>query len=135
MSTAPSIRPWIMSARHWARVAYVVLICVFVLGVIAQLFLVGLSIFMSPSWWIPHRTFGRSFGGLMPLMLVLTIAGGLPRRVLGLTGLLLVLYILQIVLLIMPVRGAATLHPVNALAIFGVAVTLADRSLRLVQRR
>jgi uncharacterized protein DUF6220 len=135
LSTSPSIQPWIMATRHWARVGYVVLICVFVLCVMAQVFLVGLSIFVSPSWWISHRAFGRAFGGLLPLMLVLAIAGGLPRRVLGLTGLLLVLYVLQIALLAMPIPGAATLHPVNAFAIFGVAMTLAHHSMRLVQRR
>jgi hypothetical protein len=47
---------------HWARMAYLVVAWSFVVAVIAQVFLAGLSLFASTANWGAHREFGDSSG-------------------------------------------------------------------------
>jgi mercuric ion transport protein len=115
----------------WQRVAprgYLVLVCLFVLCVLLQVFLAGVSIFVSASWWEIHKRFGESFGALTILLLLLCIAMRPKRSVIWLTGLLVVLYSLQYLFIELAGRLSipwlSALHPVNALVIFWLAVTL-----------
>jgi uncharacterized membrane protein len=76
------------------------------------------------------------FGTLMGLVVLLGLLAGLaarlPRRLLGLTGLLFVLMLIQMVLAGVgdseSMRWLAAAHPVNALLLTGVAIALAIRS-------
>lgn len=123
----------------WARIGYLVVAWVFVAFVLIQVFLAGLSIFVGPSGWARHASFGHLFGYLCLALLALVLLGRLPRLMIALTVLLLVLYACQYVLIEVPPRigipALSALHPVNALIIFGVSFWLARRSLGFLPRR
>jgi hypothetical protein len=118
--------------RHGARVGYVLVAWVFVLFVMVQVFLAGLSIFVGPAGWPRHVEFGHYFGPLSLALFVLALVGRLPRRAVLLTVLLMLLYSLQYVFVEVPPRVGlpelSALHPVNALLIFWLALSLALRS-------
>jgi hypothetical protein len=94
-----------------------------VAAVVAQFFFAGLGIFGATTLQA-HRTTGNLIGAASLLLLVLALVGMMGRMRIGLSALLFVLTIIQNLL----VRGpslVAALHPLNALAVLGVAVALA----------
>ena len=115
--------------RHFAQRGYLVGVLLFILCVLCQVFLAGMSIFVSPSWWGVHQRFGELFGSLTILLVLFAIAMQPQRSIIWLTILLVVLYSLQYLLIELPGRMSvpwlSALHPVNALVIFWIAVTLA----------
>lgn len=70
-----------------------------------------------------HRNFGYVFGWLTLVILVLALVGRMPRRITGLSALILVLFALQSVFVALrPAMPAlAALHPLNGFAILAVA--------------
>lgn len=118
----------------WIRIIYAAVAWLFVAGVLTQVFLAGLSIFASRIYWDIHNGLGYTIGFVPMPLIILAILSRLPRATIGLTGLLFVLSIIQTLLPSM--RGeapvVAALHPVNALAMFWVALALARRSLAFV---
>ncbi len=125
--------------RSFAQMGYLVVAILFVLCVLLQVFLAGVSIFVSPSWWEIHKRFGESFGSLTILLLLLSIAMRPQRSIIWLTTLLVVLYSLQYVFIELASRLGvpllSALHPVNALVIFWLAVTLGRSVFRQRGRR
>ena len=122
---------------HTVRLAFIGVAWLFLACVVVQVFLAGLGVFAGAENFSLHREFGYIFGWLTLLLLLLALGGRLGRRWIGLSALMLVLFALQSVFValreIMP--AAAALHPVNALAIFGVALHLARGSRVLAQDR
>lgn len=82
--------------------------------------------------WGAHALFGTLIGVVVLLALLFGLAARLPRRLLGLTGLLFVLMLVQMVLAgfgdSSSTRWLAAVHPVNALILTGVAIMLVIRS-------
>jgi hypothetical protein len=109
--------------RSATRRAHPFVVALFLACGIVQVFLAGLGVFSSPGAFITHREFGYLFGWLTLVALVLAIAAGEPRRVTGLSALLLGLFALQSVLVafhhIAPV--VAALHPLNGFLLLAVA--------------
>jgi hypothetical protein len=101
----------------------------FVACVLTQIFLVGLDLFAKVDASF-HRNFAYIFGWLAPALVLLSRTRNVSRRTQLLALVLLLLFAIQTVLPSLrqqvPVFGG--LHTVNALAIFGVAVTLARRA-------
>jgi putative tricarboxylic transport membrane protein len=114
-----------------ARKAYLVAAWLFVAAVISQVFLAGLSLFASAANWDTHKEFGYSLGFLALLLVVLAFAGRIPRTIGRWLALLLAVYAIQTILpnLRRDAPWIAALHPVNALAIFWIALTHARRAL------
>lgn len=112
---------------HAIRLAFIGTAWLFLACVVVQVFLAGLGVFAGGQNFALHRDFGYLFGWLTLVLLVLAIAGRLGRRWIGLSALLLVLFAFQSVFVAF--RGGmpalAALHPVNALAIFWVALYVA----------
>ena len=113
-----------------ARRVYSALAWLFAACVVVQVFLLGLELFEAGVDSSLHRDFSYVYGWLLPAMLLLARVGRLGARVLGLSGLLLVLYALQT---LMPAFAEALpllgpLHAVNALLLFGLGVFLARRA-------
>jgi hypothetical protein len=104
--------------------AWVVLV-----GLLLQFYLVGLALFGVTSFEF-HRTLGYSLAVPIFLLLVLALAGGLGRRLVGLSALLVVLTIVQATLpsLRSSVPLVAALHPVNALALMGLSAAIVRQS-------
>jgi len=124
--------------RYGSRVGYLLVAWIFVLFVLIQVFLAGLSIFVSPAGWPRHVEFGHYLGPLSLALLVLALVGRLPRRTVLLTVLLMLLYSLQYVFVEVPPQlglpELSALHPVNALLIFWLALSLAWRARGFLAR-
>jgi hypothetical protein len=102
----------------------------FVGAVVIQVFLAGLAIFGATEGFGLHVEFGYTVIGLLSLGVLLTaVAGGLPRQAIGMSLLLLVLYVVQTVLpsIRASAPAIAALHPVNAIALFALGTIIARR--------
>lgn len=112
-----------------ARRIYVACAWLFAAGIVVQVFLAGVAVLVDAGRWGDHRAFGSLLFHLPPVMLVAALAARLPRRIVGLSALAVALVLLQFVLVSLPAVGGAglirALHPVNALALFWLALTLA----------
>jgi hypothetical protein len=96
-----------------------------VAGLALQFYLAGTGMFGATTFDL-HRALGYVVGLLIVLLLILTVVARMPRRVLGLSALLVVLVVVQILLpsLRTSVPWLAALHPVNAMALLGVTSAL-----------
>jgi len=110
-----------------AQRAFVVVAWVLVACLVIQFFLVGLDIFEAIGESELHRDFAYLYGWLTPILVLLAMAAGLPRRVLLLTVALLALYAIQTYLptIADALPGLAALHAINALLVFWLAVQVA----------
>jgi len=119
--------------RRWARRGVVIAAWLFVAGVVGQVFLAGLGVFGVPAGdFSTHRDFGYLVGWLTLVVLVLAIAGRLPRRVIGLAVLLLILFALQSVFVAVrdDYPAVAALHPLNGFLILLVGIVIARDARR-----
>jgi hypothetical protein len=110
-----------------ARVLFYGLTVLFLVGVVVQFFLAGLTVFGGTSIE-SHRVLGFVLAAAALLLIILALVGRLPRKTVLLTVLLLGLSILQSVLANIGIDEVAALHPVNALVIAFVAYGLMQRS-------
>jgi hypothetical protein len=110
--------------RSFARLAHPIATGAFVACAIIQVFLAGLGVFDDPKAFITHREFGYLFGWLTLVVLILALAGRSPRRITGLSVLLLVQFALQSVFVALraDLPAIAALHPLNGFALLGVAI-------------
>lgn len=117
------------------RLGFVVAAWVFVACVVLQVFLVGLDVFAKLGGSI-HRDFAYVYGWLAPILVLLAAVARVPRDLRMLTWVLLVLFALQTVLPSLKDQFPllAAFHTINALAIFGIGLTLARRSTEWVRR-
>lgn len=121
--------------RTFAQTAYPIVAGLFVACAIVQVFLAGLGVFDSPTAFVTHRGFGYTFGWLTLVLLVVALAGRMPRRFVGLSVLLLVLFALQSVFVALrdDLPAIAALHPLNGFSILGAGV-VATRASWLYRR-
>jgi hypothetical protein len=110
--------------RSFARLAHPIATAAFVACALVQVFLAGLGVFDDPKSFITHREFGYLFGWLTLIVLILALVGRSPRRVTGLSVLLLVQFALQSVFVALrgDLPAIAALHPLNGFALLGVAI-------------
>lgn len=116
--------------RSLARLAHPLASAAFVGCGVVQVFLAGLGVFDDPKAFITHREFGYLFGWLTLVVLVLALVGREPRRITGLSILLLVQFALQSVFVAVraDLPAIAALHPLNGFAILAVGVILTRAS-------
>lgn len=120
-----------------ARYGYFRMAWLFVLLVLLQVFLIGLS-FFTAAGFEPHITFGSTLSLVIAALIVLTFIGRLPCGTVEWTCLLLLLYALYYVFAEIGKRPELRVgwffafHPVNALVIFWVSLLLARRARRYV---
>ena len=141
----PSVPPVVTSSpqqrtrapRRVPLVIYTALAVVFLLCVVVQVFLAGAGIFASASWLGSHGIFGHVLPVIPLLMVILGLVGRLPRPINWLTVLLLVLVYIQpwFIYLARDIGTPllAALHPVNALAIFTLALYLLYRTGQILR--
>jgi hypothetical protein len=113
-------------ARTFARRALPWVSGFFVACALLQVFLAGLGVFDNPASFLTHRDFGYTIGMLTLVILVLAIVGREPRRVIGLSALLLAQFALQSIFILQrgSLNAVAALHPVNGFLIILVAVAI-----------
>jgi hypothetical protein len=102
---------------------YQVLAWCFFLGVLVQVTLAGVSIFVDGTRWQLHRNVGHAFSLPLFTMLLLAVLARLPRRYIGYAA---------VAVTLMMVQGAtaalggwiAVAHPANALLIFWLSLRM-----------
>jgi hypothetical protein len=113
------------------RRLYLGVAVLFALGVMGQVFLAGAGIFVGGAWLDGHRGFGYLLYLVSLLLLILSFVARLSGSVKWLNALLFVLVIFQGFWIHVPgdlgLPLLKALHPVNALAIFGVSLFLIGR--------
>ena len=126
-------------ASQWSQLLYVLVAWLFALCIVVQAFLAGLSIFAGPAWWVIHVEAGHWFNPVPILLLLLAFPGRFPRSIVLLSALLFIQYELQVALI--EVAGSlrwpvlAAFHPVNAVVMFWVTVTVARQAQRWRKER
>lgn len=113
--------------RSTARLALPVVAAVFVVCCLIQVFLAGLGVFDDPRSFVTHREFGYLVGWFTLAILVLALLGREPRRIVGLSVLLMVQFTMQSVFVALRTDypSVAALHPVNGFLIVLVGAVLA----------
>jgi len=122
--------------RRYARIGFVGAAWLFVACVVGQVFLAGMGVFGLPAGdFTAHRDWGYTFGYLTLVILILALVGRFPRRIIGLSALLLVLFALQSILVAVRADypSVAALHPVNGFLILLVAIILGRDGLQIVR--
>lgn len=124
------------SRLRLSRYAYAAAAWLFVVGILTQVFLVGLSLLGQQPSWQTHVGLGHGLSIVALLMVALAYTSRLPRPMKPFTWLNLVIYILLADVVIF-MRGSAplvaALHPVLAILLFGIAGFLAMRAWQLVR--
>lgn len=120
-----------------SRYAYLGFAWLFVIGVLAQVFLAGMVVVARKMGWDAHIGLGHSLGFPLLLMLISMYLGKMPRSVKRLTWLLFGVYFLQADVLIFlrvqaPVLSA--FHPVMALLDFALGYALARQAIPLARQ-
>lgn len=116
--------------RSIARTLHTVVAVLFVVGLIAQVWLAGRGVFESPTMFDTHRNLGYTLSLFTIVLLVLGLLGGMGRRPAILAIVIFLLFILQSVLVVMrdSTPAVAALHPVNGFLILFLAIVLARDS-------
>lgn len=123
---------------YGSRMIYLLLAGLFTGGIALQVFFAGAGVLVNPSYFALHRTFGHILELFPMLLLIVGLIGRLSWRLLGLTALIFVLFMLQYVFLygLAPATGLPVLrafHAVNALALFWVALSLVSSTRKLLR--
>ena len=119
---------------RWSRIAAMLLARLFTIGVVVQVFLVGISLFESAKYWDDHKSLGQMLGILPVLLIVAAIIGRLPQRLIGMSVVLLVLWLIQWQLPEIDNGWIAALHPLNAFLLFGLSAQIGEQIQHLIRR-
>ncbi len=110
--------------ERWSRLGAMAFAWLFAAGVAIQIFLAGLALFDTAARWDDHSSFGMMIGILLLPLLVLVPLGRAGRQAIGMTAVLLVLFIVQITLPSIDAGWIAALHPLVAFALLGISEQL-----------
>lgn len=118
-----------------ARYAYLVLAWLVVLGILMQVFFIGLGLFAGSENIETHRTFGWIVHLLpIPLLLAAALSRAGRRHWQWALALAAVVFIVPILVLAKGTPVIAALHPVGAIVAFWLAVVVAQNSLDPVRQ-
>lgn len=123
---------------RWARRVHLMLAWAFVASVAAQVFLAGRALFADARGWPDHVWFGYSVVGPLALAVALSsFLARIPALSVVRAWLLFLAYFVQTMLpgMRMSTPLVAALHPVNALLIFWLGITVARRAGGFVSAR
>ncbi|HWH36991.1 MAG TPA: DUF6220 domain-containing protein [Candidatus Limnocylindrales bacterium] len=124
-----------MSSARWARIGFTLVAWLFAAGMVIEFYLAGQGLWATPGNYELHRNVGYLFGVLPLVLVVLSLAGGMPRLLVGASALLLGLTVVQVLLVVWPDLdpNVAALHPVVGLFIVVLAVWTSWSSLRQIR--
>jgi cytochrome b561 len=125
-----------MSAPRWARLGFSLVAWLFAAGTVILVYLAGQGVFVTGGNYELHRNLGFIFGLLPLVLIVLSLAGRMPRLVLLLSVVLFGLMVVQSVLVRLPDLdpNIRAIHPVTGMVIVGLAFWLASSTLRELRR-
>jgi len=113
-------------ARNVARRILPIITGAFAVALVIQVFLAGLGVFDDPASFVTHRDFGYLIGWFVLAIVIVALVGREPRRIIGLSLLLIVLFALQSVFVALreDLPAIAALHPLNGFLILGTTIVL-----------
>ena len=122
-------------STYGARIAYLVMAWLMVAGVGFVVFVAGLGLFSSRSYWELHMTVGHSLEAVILLLALFAVLGWIPRANVRLMLILFADLVIQVVLAVLrdSVPVLAALHPVNALVLAGLSVVHARAAIGMVR--
>ena len=129
MAATQTINKPISGLNRTMRILYSVFAWLFALCLLIQVFLAGLSIFVSASLISLHVSFVHLFEFVPLLLLIFSLLARFPRVIPWLSLLLIVQIASQYALIQIPVPYLAAFHPVNAVIMFWVTLYVARRSM------
>ena len=111
---------------RWSRFGFNVAAWLFVACCAVQVYLAGVGVFSADRDFSAHLAFSV-FGVLTIVLIVLSMIGRTPRRIVGASALLLVLFAVQSILIqfyreLPPNPAVAAFHPVNGFLIFFIGI-------------
>ncbi|HEY8168531.1 MAG TPA: DUF6220 domain-containing protein [Candidatus Limnocylindrales bacterium] len=120
-------------ARVWGRRGFLVVAWIFIIGLIAQVYLAGVGVFAGS--FTTHRDMGYIVSLLPVLLLLFGAIGRVGRRDLVLSLVLLLQGILQSILVFQRVSApnVAALHPVNGVVMLIIGLVLGVDAWRLLR--
>lgn len=110
-----------------SRFGAMIIAWLFAAGVVIQIFLAGLALFDTAERWGNHTSVGYLIGILLLPLLVLALIGKVGRQLIGMTVLLVVLYVVQTALPNLDAGYVAALHPLVAFVLLGMSGQLGAR--------
>ena len=119
-----------------SRYIYAIVVSIFAVGILAQVYLVGLSLLGRRPSWEAHINLGHTLGAAALLMIILAYVAKLPYPMKPLSWAAFITYVLLADIVIFmkdSTPAVAALHPVLAALLFGVVGYLVVRSWRLVR--
>ena len=121
-----------------ARIAYVILAWLFVVGMVAQVFFIGVGIFGDPALMAQYRELHRNVGWILHLVPLLVLVAAFLARAgrshwLWALALAVVGFIFPILAAFRTAPFVAALHPVGAVIAFVLAVVVAMNALRALR--
>ena len=121
------------NGKKISRVIYLILCVLFASGVIMQVILAGMAIFINGLHWAQHSTLIHLFGFNIPIfMLIAAFLGKMPRwaywHVFGLLFLIFLMYFTANITGTFPI--VAALHPVIAMALFMFSLWMVFKAWR-----
>jgi len=115
---------------------HLVVAWLFVAAVIVQVFLAGRALFVGAEHWPDHVSFGYSVVGPLAMAVALSsLVARIARPAVVRAWLLFIAYVVQTLLpgLRETVPLVSALHPVNALLVFGLGITVARHAYARVR--
>ncbi len=118
--------------RKIARHTYSVIVSLFLVGILTQVYFVGLTMLAGQPSMAEHAGLGLLLGPVTLLIIILAYVAGLPRSMKIFSWLTFINYTVMVMItgLRQSVPVVAAFHPVLALALFFTMVTLVVRSWR-----
>lgn len=118
-----------------ARYLYLALVWIYVAGLLLQVFLIGSALFSAAHDFEPHIGLGWILHLVPVLLLIVAAIARVGSRLLWWTTALLVVQFIQPILATLrtDAPAVAAFHPVLALIIFWLAVTIGMQAWRLVR--
>ncbi|WP_346294042.1 DUF6220 domain-containing protein [Sphaerothrix gracilis] len=107
-----------------------------VVCLLIQVFTVGMSVFIDPSWWATHVQFSRIVGFLSIFLFSAALMGRFPKTICSLAGLVVFLFFMQVGTIQLSMLSAlsfgAAFHPISAFLLFWTATAIAVKTWRNV---
>jgi len=121
--------------RKTLQLVYIGLVLYMLVNILIAVYVAGMSVFVSAVNWGMHQIWGWNLFDPALVLVPLALLAKLPRRLILMSGVLSVLVIIQIFLphLRNTFVYASALHPVNALLVFGVTVTVLWLTLQFLR--
>lgn len=121
---------------RWSRRGYTLFSGAFVIGVLIQVYLAGMAVFIDPTYWGLHTTFVHILELSPIIMFIFAFLGRFSREMKLLpVGLFALIFVQYATAITFTGSMVAALHPVNALVMFGLAVSSTHRSWRVLGSR